>query len=145
MFSMLQSIPYAKAEIKGNATYPDIRGTVSFYEVYGGTIVVASVKNLPERNKFHGFHIHDGSTCKPMMEGGHYNPTGQMHPMHVGDLPPLLSNDGMAYSAFYTNRFYPEDVVSKVVVMHANADDFTSQPSGNPGSIIACGEIKRRE
>ncbi len=77
-----------------------------------------------------------------MSEGGHYNPTGQQHPKHVGDMPPLLANDGIAFSAFYTNRFNPEDIVGKVVVIHANPDDFTSQPSGNPGSIVACGEIK---
>ena len=141
MFSMLQSMPYAKSKISGNSMYPEVTGEVSFYEVYGGTLVVASVKNLPNENGFHGFHIHDGSSCKPMSEGGHYNPTNQSHPQHVGDMPPLLANDGMAFSAFYTNRFYPEDVVGKVVVIHANPDDFVSQPSGNPGSIVACGEI----
>lgn len=142
MFSMLQSIPYASAKISGNLAYPEIEGNVSFYEVYGGTVVVTSIKNLPGENGFHGFHIHDGNSCMPMSEGGHYNPTGQQHPQHVGDMPPLLANDGMAFSAFYTNRFNPEDVVGKVVVIHANPDDFISQPSGNSGSIVACGEIK---
>ena len=142
MFSMLQSMPAAGAKISGSLAYPNVTGEVLFYEVYGGTLVVASIKNLPGENGFHGFHIHDGSSCKPMSEGGHYNPDNQMHPQHVGDMPPLLANDGMAFSAFYTKRFYPEDVVGKVVVIHANPDDFTSQPSGNPGSIIACGEIK---
>ena len=142
MFSNMQSMVFANAKISGNTMYPNISGEVYFYEVYGGTMVVASVKNLPNGNGFHGFHIHTGSSCKPMSEGGHYNPNNQMHPQHVGDMPPLLANDGIAISAFYTNRFYPEDVVGKVVVIHANPDDFTSQPSGNPGSIIACGEIK---
>ena len=57
-------------------------------------------------------------------------------------MPPLLANQGTAFSAFYTDRFYPEDIVGKVVVIHAMADDFKSQPSGNPGSMIACGVIK---
>ena len=69
------------------------------------------------------------------------NPTNQPHPMHAGDMPSLLASGGMAFSAFYTNRFYPEDIVGKVVVIHANPDDFKSQPSGNPGAMIACGEI----
>ena len=141
MFSMLQSIPVAKAKVSGSVAYPEITGEVLFYEVYGGTLVVANIKNLPSESGFHGFHIHDGNSCKPMSEGGHYNPNNQMHPQHAGDMPPLLANDGVAYSAFYTKRFYPEDVDGKVVVIHANPDDFTSQPSGNPGSIIACGEI----
>ena len=145
MFSMLQSSPYAGAYVSGNSMYPKIKGKVSFYEVHGGTLVVASIKNLPDGNGFHGFHIHDGNSCESMMEGGHYNPTSQPHPQHVGDMPPLLANDGVAFSAFYTKRFYPEDMVGKVVVIHSNPDDFVSQPSGNPGSIIACGEIKELE
>ena len=141
MFSNIQSMISAKAKILGSAMYPDISGEVSFYEVYGGTMVVANVKNLPDGNGFHGFHIHAGNSCSPMSEGGHFNPTGQIHPQHVGDMPPLLANDGAAFAAFYTNRFYPEDVIGKVVVIHSGPDDFTSQPSGNPGSIVACGEI----
>ena len=48
MFSMIQSMPYAGAKISGNSMYPKIKGDVSFYEVYGGTLVVATVKNLPD-------------------------------------------------------------------------------------------------
>ena len=145
MFSMFQSMPYATAHISGNSMYPEIEGKVSFYEVYGGTLVVAAVKNLPNGNGFHAFHIHDGSSCGPGREGGHYNPTNQPHPQHAGDMPPLLANQGTAFSAFYTDRFYPEDIVEKVVVIHAMPDDFKSQPSGNPGSMIACGEIKEKD
>ena len=145
MFSMMQSIPYAGAEVSGNSMHPEIRGNVYFYEAYGGTFVVASVKNLPEGNQFHGFHIHAGNSCTLMMEGGHYNPTNKPHPEHVGDMPPLLANQGMAFLAFYTERFYPEEVIGKVVVIHEMPDDFTSQPSGNPGSIIACGVIQEQE
>lgn len=135
-------MPYARAQIFGNEMYPQIKGEVLFYEVYGGTFVVANMENLPEGNGFHGFHIHDGSSCKSMMEGGHYNPTNQPHPGHAGDMPPLLAANGRVFSAFYTNRFYPEDIVGKVVVIHAMPDDFKSQPSGNPGNIVACGVIQ---
>ena len=143
MFSILQSMPYASAKVVGNSMYPEIEGQVLFYEVYGGTVVVTSIKNLPGENNFHGFHIHSGNSCVPMSEGGHYNPNGQQHPQHVGDMPPLLANDGMAFGAFYTNRFNPEDIVGKVVVIHANPDDFTSQPSGDAGGKIGCGVIRR--
>lgn len=53
-----------------------------------------------------------------------------------------VEGDGKAFSAFYTDRFYPEDVVGKVVVIHAMPDDFKSQPPGNPGNIVACGKIQ---
>ena len=72
---------------------------------------------------------------------GHYNPKGTPHPEHAGDLPPLLSNHGMAWMAVYTDRFYPEDVVGRTVIIHEKADDFRSQPSGDAGEMIACGEI----
>ena len=39
--------------------YPDISGSVMFYEVYGGTLVVVSVKNLPDEDGFHGFHVNE--------------------------------------------------------------------------------------
>ena len=99
MFSILQSMPYASAKVVGNSMYPEIEGQVLFYEVYGGTVVVTSIKKLPGENNFHGFHIHSGNSCVPMSEGGHYNPNGQQHPQHVGDMPPLLANDGMAFGA----------------------------------------------
>ena len=143
MITLTKSIPYAVAQVE-STTYPQIEGTVKFYEVHGGTLVVASVRNLPEGNGFHGFHIHAGNSCMPMMEGGHYNPTNMPHPQHVGDMPPLLANKGIAFGAFYTDRFYPEDVVGKVVVIHLMSDDFKTQPSGNAGKMVACGEIKEQ-
>ena len=71
MFFKNQTKPYAVAEIAGNANHPDVKGTVTFYDVYGGTFVVADIRNLPDSDSFHGFHIHDGNSCMPMQEGGH--------------------------------------------------------------------------
>lgn len=64
-----------------------------------------------------------------------------MHPEHEGDLPPLLSDKGTAWMMVYTTRFFPEEVVGKTVVIHDMPDDFRTQPSGNSGEKIACGEI----
>ena len=52
-----------------------------------------------------------------------------------------LQMRGLAWSAFYTDRFYPEEVIGRTVVIHGMADDFRTQSSGNSGSKIACGEI----
>ena len=54
MFSFLKAMPEAHATISGNSNYPDLKGTVSFYEVYGGTVVAAEIQNLPKENHFHG-------------------------------------------------------------------------------------------
>lgn len=64
-----------------------------------------------------------------------------MHPEHEGDLPPLLSDKGTAWMMVYATRFFPEEVVGKTVVIHDMPDDFRTQPSGNSGEKIACGQI----
>ena len=63
MFSEIQTIPDAAAEIKGSPEFPKIRGMVYFFGVHNGTIVAADIRNLPDGNAFHGFHIHEG-TCQ---------------------------------------------------------------------------------
>lgn len=138
--------PEVYAKIKGDINHPKITGTVSFFEVYGGTVVSVAVKGLQD-DAFHGFHIHAGSACTGTKEDsfrdadGHYNPKKTAHPDHAGDLPPILSNHGNVWMMFYTTRFYPEDVLGKTVIIHEGADDFKTQPSGNAGAMIACGEI----
>lgn len=139
MLSITNTIPDAYAKIKGNEKCPDVKGTVSFYGVHCGTIVVTEVTGLSRQSgnmssTFHGFHIH---------EGEHYNPTNMKHPNHVGDLPPLLANHGIVFSVFYTERFYPEDVLGKTIVIHEKPDDFRTQPSGDSGEMIAFGKIIR--
>lgn len=57
MFSEIQTIPDAAAEIKGSPEFPKIRGMVYFFGVHNGTIVAADIRNLPDGNAFHGFHI----------------------------------------------------------------------------------------
>ena len=119
----------------------------NFFGVHNGTIVAADIRNLPDGNAFHGFHIHEGTCQGTKAESfaqadGHYNPTNAMHPQHAGDMPSLLANDGNAFLIFYTDRFHPEDVIGRAVIIHAHPDDMTTQPSGNSGAMIACGEIR---
>ena len=73
----------------------------------------------------------------------HYNPKDCEHPYHAGDLPSLFGNNGLAAAAFLTDRFFVDDVIGKVVIIHDHPDDFTTQPSGSSGTKIACGVIQR--
>lgn len=73
--------------------------------------------------------------------GGHFNPTGQKHPMHAGDLPQLLSAGGKAYLAVLTDRFSIRDVIGRSVIIHEQPDDFHTQPAGDSGARIGCGVI----
>lgn len=138
------SHPQAVAKISGSKDYPNIFGNVWFYSTSFGTIVVASVANLPTTSKgFFGFHIHENGECDGDFSsaGGHFN--GDSHPMHIGDLPPLISANGNAFCAFLDDRFSVKDVIDKAVIIHLDADDFDSQPAGNSGKRIACGVVTK--
>lgn len=98
-----------------------------------------------------GFHIHSGSRCSGNMEDPfaealeHYNPNSCMHPYHAGDMPPLFGNNGYAYQIFLTDRFTVNEIIGKTVIIHSGPDDFITQPGGNAGKRIACGQILGRE
>jgi Cu-Zn family superoxide dismutase len=108
-------------------------------------LVTAKVTGLL-RDGFYAFHIHEGGSCGEndfRGSGMHYNPTGAAHPDHAGDLPPLLSHNGKARMSVLTGRFRVDEIIGTTVIIHANPDDFTTQPSGNPGEKLACGVICR--
>ncbi len=143
---LLSSTPAASARLSGNG----ISGSVNFYGMGREVMVVADVDGLPVENDcacgVFGFHIHEGESCggENFAETkGHYNPKGCPHPCHAGDIAPLFSNDGKAWMAFATNRFSVEEIIGKTVVIHSKPDDFTTQPAGNSGEKIACGQIKK--
>lgn len=56
-----------------------------------------------------------------------------------------MSHNGIAWMEVYTGRFYPEEVIGRTIIIHGMPDDFRSQPSGNSGEKIACGEIMEWE
>lgn len=138
--------PCAVARIKGGSTVPKLQGTVKFYRKCGGVLVEANLCGLPRDSKtgFFAMHIHDGADCggeKFADAGSHFNPEKREHPMHQGDLPPLLGCGGKAYMMAWTDRFCVKDIIGRTVVIHGEPDDFHSQPAGNAGEKIGCGEI----
>ena len=151
--SKLSQRPQAWAKLSGSRAYPNLVGTVYFYQTKCGVLVAAEVSGLPGMTEkgadgVFGFHIHSGSVCSGTQEDPfadvltHYNPDGFPHPYHPGDLPPLFANHGYAVQVFLTDRFSVCEILGKTVVIHSKPDDFTSQPAGNSGEKIACGEIK---
>lgn len=148
--------PAAYAEISGSEEHSSIKGRIDLYDTYGGTLLVIGVYGIDTNitnhsHGFLGFHIHEGASCTGNAQDafadakGHYNPENVEHPAHAGDLPPLLVHNGIAWMAVYTGRFHPEDVIGRTVIVHAMSDDFKTQPSGDSGMKIACGEIKMWE
>lgn len=143
----------AKAHIKGGKQYPQIDGMVYFTETKNGVKVTTKIDGLPQSpnnctGRFFGFHIHEGTSCTGNTEDefanakSHYNPNHCPHPYHVGDLPPLIENNGHAEMSVLINKFKIKDIIGKVIIIHDSPDDFTTQPSGNSGKKIACGKIQ---
>lgn len=147
-----QSKPDAYAQIKGGPLAPCIKGTIYLYQLEEGVYLKAYITGIPNMNNesssFHGFHIHELGDCSvgdeknPFTKAkSHYNPTNVSHPMHAGDLPPILSSDGIGILSVFTNRFTVNEVIGKSFILHEGYDDFTSQPAGNAGARWACGVI----
>lgn len=134
----------------------NVQGKITFREIEGGVLVTANVTGL-KPNSEHGFHIHDKGDCSATdasSAGGHFNPDGASHghhqhdQRHAGDMPNLISNaKGEANTIFkVTSLSFSEgkyQVLNRAVVIHANGDDYQSQPAGNAGGRIGCGTIAR--
>lgn len=100
----------------------------------------------------HGIHIHAVGNCDPAGEtpfaqaGSHFDPANGTHPNHAGDLGNLVADaDGdVLFSAFGAGLRLGEDASSlqdadgSALVIHADADDLATDPSGNSGPRIAC-------
>ena len=153
MLNVLNHRPQAAASIHGSSKYPTISGYVYFYQMDCGVLVAAQVTGLPNAtsdspHRVFAFHIHSGPQCSGTKTDPfataltHYNPGGVSHPNHAGDLPPLFGNHGYALLVFFTDRFSVCEIIHKTIIIHSGLDDFTSQPAGNAGEKIACGEIR---
>lgn len=146
--------PRAVAKLEVAKDSP-VWGSVSFVETGDTVLVRADVRNLRPGGDF-GFHVHEKGDCAPpdyMSAGGHFNPGGKPHAhfgkdeRHAGDLRNLRADaEGTASYAFETKlltvRPGAASVVGRAIVIHANPDDYSSQPAGNSGPRIACGLIR---
>lgn len=146
--------PTAIARIQGNKDNPSIKGEVLFYQLNDGVYIKAYIIGIPltnsngEPTRFHEFHIHEIGDCSTGTSkdpfpstGEHFNPDNKQHPFHVGDLPPILSANGIGILSTFTNSFRVIDIIERSIILHENPDDFTSQPSDMSGNKIACGVI----
>ncbi len=129
-------------------------GEVTFEQVRGKVRVVANVAGL-RPNQEHGFHIHEAGDCSSgdgMSTKGHFNPQGKPHAhptsseRHAGDLPALKADSaGRAKLEvemdIITVSPGPTSVVGRGLIVHADPDDYRTQPTGNAGARIACGVI----
>lgn len=151
---LLKLRPEAVAKIRGSDQHPHLKGTAWFYQTNYGVLIFSDISGLPTNRErcqspIFAYHIHEGSSCTGNATdefanaGSHYNPHSCPHPYHAGDLPPLFGANGYALSAVLTDRITVREIIGRTIVIHASPDDFTTQPSGNSGTKIACGKIER--
>lgn len=107
----------------------------------------------------HGIHLHMIGNCTApgfTSAGGHLNPGGHQHGTdnpagsHLGDLPNIVlasSGAGTLSTTLRGTRAAIEaalfDADGTALVIHASADDYRTDPTGNSGGRIACGVLKR--
>ena len=146
--------PYVVATLQptlGNSA----AGTVWFTRDGTELRVVGRISGLTP-NRQHGFHIHQKGDCSSgdgMSAGGHFNPTSQPHGApaaahHAGDLPALTADAAgdASFSILTTGSVLTggaTDVAGKALIVHADPDDYSTQPTGNSGARIACGVISQ--
>ena len=130
-------------------------GEATFDEVDGKVRVIVFAQGL-KPNAEHGFHIHEAGDCSSgdgMSAKGHFNPYGKPHgdpnspERHAGDLPALKADKGGRAKLdvtmdIITVRPGPASVVGRGLIIHADPDDYKTQPTGNAGARVACGVIK---
>jgi Cu-Zn family superoxide dismutase len=130
---------------KGNET----AGWVTLEQLADGVLVKAEVTGLSPG--VHGFHVHEFGDCSAedaASAGSHYNPTKMDHGgptdamRHMGDLGNLTADaDGKASLEWKDPMLCVCSVLGRAVIVHAQADDLKSQPTGNAGGRVACGVI----
>lgn len=133
-----------------------VAGTLTVSAMHDGVHVRGLVSGL-KPNGVHAFHIHEKGDCSATdasSAGGHFNPTGQLHGRadhgdhHLGDQDNLQADStGQAmidahFGGVSLGRAAANDVLGKAIVIHADPDDYASQPAGNAGKRIACGVIR---
>ncbi len=146
----------AKAELK-NGQGKKI-GTVELSQAGEGVLLRVRAEQLPPG--VHAIHIHEKASCKGpdfKSAGGHFSSESQQHGYqnaqgpHAGDLPNVkVGADGQLEADLYTdqvslkrgetNSLFAGSGTS--IVIHAGKDDYRSNPAGDSGDRIACGEIK---
>ena len=131
------------------------KGTVSFTQ-HGDRVRVSAQLSGLKPNGEHAFHVHEKGDCSSgdgMSTGGHYNPAGKPHgpqdaAHHAGDMPSLTADAyGNASTTFELSGVAigsgAADLVGKGLIVHRDADDFKTQPTGNAGPRIACAVIRK--
>lgn len=166
LFAPLLLAGCSVSEPRGGAAMPLVNsagqaiGTVRAWQTAGGTTFRLDASGLP--HGVHALHIHTVGRCDPPTfesAGPHWNPAGRKHGMnnpaglHGGDLPNVtVAANGvlgetvtLSGASLTTPPGVPGallDADGAALMLHALADDYVTDPSGNSGVRIACAVLQ---
>ncbi len=122
----------------------------------GGVLIELEVSGLPA-NRWVAFHVHEIGKCDAATHhesaGGHFNPAKAEHGMlsskgpHAGDMPnQYVGQDGVLRAQVFDSMVSldgkEDGIRGRSLMIHANSDDYRSQPSGDAGARLACAVIE---
>lgn len=129
-------------------------GDVVAWQGRDGVLIEIAARDLPLGA--HGVHIHSVGTCNDVgvykASGGHVGkddgPHGLLHPngAHRGDLPNIhVTAAGTTRAEFFSPLIAVSDLTDAdgaALIIHADRDDWQSQPIGGAGARIACARFR---
>ena len=149
--------PLATAELQPTQDSM-VKGSIRFMMVDGRLHASGDISGLAP-NSEHGFHIHENGDCSAAdgsSAGGHFNPASAEHgsveamPHHGGDMPNIVADaqgnahvDGPVSADVNAGNGDAFDIIGRGLIVHADPDDYKSQPTGNAGARLACAVITK--
>ena len=133
-----------------------VSGRVAVVPEAGGVHITGTIGGLPQ-GKPAAFHVHEKGDCSAMdasSAGGHFNPATQPHGRagsgahHAGDMDNLQADGAGQVNVDVQLRGVTlgggaaNDIAGRALIVHADADDYHSQPAGNAGARVACAVIR---
>jgi len=157
----LAAMPLALAQEQDGATaeFVDMEGessgTASLTQTPTGVLIELEVSGLPA-GQWVAFHVHEEGLCDHETDhesaGGHYNPDDAAHGYlaeggpHAGDMPnQYVGDDGVLRAQVFNSMISLEGdsgIRGRALMVHAGADDYTSQPTGDAGARLACAVVE---